>query len=193
MPQVSVFIGTTLTPESEPHLDALEAELLRRFPDFEPREWHWNRLQISEHFFANGHLAEAARARRSSIDEHVRRRGLPKGFVDLMELGFLINAEFVDRGEPSNIPCQSLRSTAFISPEGQLYPCHVWDRPLGSLREHSFASLWHSVEVRNARGEVERLDCGGCFTPCEAYPALAGAPLRASVETLRRGLEILRT
>jgi MoaA/NifB/PqqE/SkfB family radical SAM enzyme len=192
MDGVSVFLGTTLTPDSEPHLDALELELRERFPDFEAREWHWNRLQVSEHFFANGHLGEAARSRRSGIEEQVRRRGRPRGFVDLMELGFLINAEFVDRGEPSNIPCQSLRSTAFISPEGRLYPCHVWDRPLGSLREHSFAELWNSSQVLDARGEVERLDCGGCFTPCEAYPALAGAPLRASVETLRRGLSLLR-
>ncbi len=193
MPAVSVFVGTTLTPDNEPYLDALEVELQQRIPDFEAREWHWNRLQISEHFFGNSHMSAAARARRSSIDEHVRRRGLPRGFVDLMELGFLINAEFVDRGEPSNIPCQSLRSTAFISPEGVLYPCHVWDRPLGSLREQSFAELWHSPDLATARAEVERLDCGGCFTPCEAYPALAGAPLRASFETLRRGLNILRT
>ena len=190
--RVAVFVGTTLTPDSEPHLDALAAELHSRFPDFDAREWHWNRLQVSEHFFANGRLADVAASRRSSIDEHVRRRGLPRGFVDLMELGFLINAEFVDRGEPSKIPCQSLRSTAFISPEGQLYPCHVWDRPLGSLREHSFAQLWGSDAVRIARGEVERVECGGCFTPCEAYPALAGAPVRASVETVRRGLSLLR-
>jgi MoaA/NifB/PqqE/SkfB family radical SAM enzyme len=192
MPAVSVFVGTTLTPANEPHLAALEAELRRRFPDFSAREWHFNRLQLSEHFFGNSHLARAPRSQRSSIENHLRRRGLPKGFVDWMELGFLINAEFVDRGEPANIPCQSLRSTAFISPEGELYPCHVWQRPLGSLREHSFATLWHSPEVLTARAEVERLACGGCFTPCEAYPALAGSPLRASVETLRRGLRILR-
>ena len=96
--RVAVFVGTTLTPDSEPHLDALAAELHSRFPDFDAREWHWNRLQVSEHFFANGRLADVAASRRSSIDEHVRRRGLPRGFVDLMELGFLINAEFVDPG-----------------------------------------------------------------------------------------------
>ncbi|MCA9685834.1 MAG: DUF1552 domain-containing protein, partial [Myxococcales bacterium] len=108
--------------------------------------------------------------------EHLERRGPPRSMVDAMELAFLINLEFYQRGEPSGIACESLRSTAFVSPEGELYPCHVWDRPLGSLRQHSFAALWHGQRTRSARAEVERLACGGCFTPCEAYPALAGAP-----------------
>ena len=108
-----------------------------------------------------------------------------------MELAFLINLEFYQRGEASGIACQSLRSTAFVSPEGELYPCHVWDRPLGNLREHSFAELWHSRRVREARGEVERLDCGGCFTPCEAYPALAGDPVATIRQTAKRSLRLV--
>ena len=110
----------------------------------------------------------------------------------LQELGFLVNLERYLGGEPTGVPCQALRSTCFVSPEGQLYPCHVWDRPLGDLRERPLAELWRSPEVLAARSEVERLDCGGCFTPCEAYPALAGAPVAASVQTLRRLGGLLR-
>lgn len=188
---LSVYVGTTVTATSEPHLAELEAQLAASVPGFDGSDWHWNRLQISEHFFQNGALDDGpARPDRSHLDEHVRRRGMPRSLVEIMELGFLINAEFVDRGEASNIPCQSLRSTAFISPEGELYPCHVWDRPLGSLREHSLADLWESPEVLQAREQVQRLDCGGCFTPCEAYPALAGAPGAAVSQTVRRGLQL---
>lgn len=192
-PSLSVYVGTTVTASSEPHLPELERYLEGAVPGFDGSDWHWNRLQVSEHFFQNGELEGSSRqVERSNLDAHVRRRGMPRSLVDVMELGFLINAEFVDRGEPSKIPCQSLRSTAFISPEGDLYPCHVWDRKLGSLREHSFEALWHAPEVLKARGEVQRLECGGCFTPCEAYPALAGAPAAAVGQTVRRGLALLQ-
>ena len=199
MPGVDVYLGSTLTPQSEPTLPDLEALLRARFPDFEAREWHWNRLQISEHFFNNVDLSSRADSRDENADtrhpglarEHVARRGLPRSMVDAMELAFLINLEFYARGEPSGIRCESLRSTAFVSPEGDLYPCHVWDRPLGNLREHSFAQLWHAPETLEARRGVEALDCGGCFTPCEAYPALAGNPIQTLRQTARRSLRLV--
>jgi radical SAM protein with 4Fe4S-binding SPASM domain len=198
MEGVDVFLGTTLTRESQPVLEDLGAELLERFPDFDAREWHWNRLQISEHFFGNAaqtdlapELASDHPRRGGVVREHVARRGLPRSLVDLMELAFLINLEFVERGEASGIPCESLRSTAFISPEGELYPCHVWDRPLGNLRQKSIAELWHGAELAHARTEVESLACGGCFTPCEAYPALAGNPTKTLTQTAKRSLRLL--
>jgi MoaA/NifB/PqqE/SkfB family radical SAM enzyme len=208
MAGVHVFVGTTLTRDSQESLGALGEVLQARFPDFEAREWHWNRLQISEHFFGNAGRAELSPnlepwSERGDphepppsplgVREHLARRGAPRSLVDLMELAFLINLEFVAGGEPSGIACESLRSTAFISPEGELYPCHVWDRPLGSLRRHSFAELWHGEGVSAARAEVERLACGGCFTPCEAYPALAGNPLQTISQTARRSLRLVLT
>jgi radical SAM protein with 4Fe4S-binding SPASM domain len=121
----------------------------------------------------------------------MRRRGLPRNLVDLMEMIFLINLEFYRRGEATGIVCQSLRSTAFISPEGNLYPCHVYDRPLGNLRERSLAEVWKSPDVLTAREDIRKLACGGCFTPCEAYPALAGAPVSTLLQTGRRSLRLL--
>ena len=120
--------------------------------------------------------------------------GVPHNLVDAMELAFLVNLEFYQRGEPTGIVCQALRSTAFISPEGDLYPCHVYDRPLGNLRERSLDEIWNSPEVLEARRDIEKLACGGCFTPCEAYPALAGAPGRGGgADRPARAAPALRT
>ena len=192
LPGVATYIGTTITPDNAEAIDALEEELRRRIPDFRGDEWHWNWMQTSQHFFQNGHLATVPRpATGSLVSRHIRRRGLPRNPVDAMELAFLVNLEFYQRGEPTGIVCQSLRSTAFISPEGDLYPCHVYDRPLGNLRERSLDDIWQAPETRAARRDIERLACGGCFTPCEAYPALAGAPLATVAQTARRGARLL--
>ncbi|MEO8603662.1 MAG: radical SAM protein [bacterium] len=189
---VRTYVGTTITPDNQEAIDELEVLLQSRIAGFRADEWHWNALQISEHFFHNAELAGSAPpAAGGLVRRHIKRRGLPKSLVDVMELLFLVNLEFYRRGEPTGIVCQSLRSTAFISPEGDLYPCHVYDRPLGNLRQQPLQALWNSPEVRTARRDIEKLACGGCFTPCEAYPALAGAPLATATQTTRRGLRLL--
>lgn len=190
---VQVYLGTTITPDNSAAIDDLEGELRRRIADFSAAEWHWNWMQISEHFFHNQHLAQRARLNGGElVRRHIRRRGMPHNLVEAMELGFLINLEFYRRGEPSGIVCQALRSTAFVSPEGDLYPCHVYNRPLGNLREQSLEKLWASKEVVGARRDIEKLACGGCFTPCEAYPALAGAPVAAVARTAQRAVRLVR-
>ncbi len=190
---VRAYVGTTITPENTHAIDALERELRERIPDFAADEWHWNRLQISQHFFRNGDVARGSRSPVGGtlVRRQIRRRGWPRNLVDAMELVFLVNLEFYERGEPTGIVCQSLRSTAFISPEGDLYPCHVYDRPLGNLRERTVQEIWSAPETLRARRDIEQLACGGCFTPCEAYPALAGAPASTVVQTGRRALRLL--
>jgi len=189
---IDTYVGTTITPFNVDAIDALERTLHGELPGFEPRRWHWNLLQISEHFFANSHLAALPRARPEYlVRDHVRRRGFPKSWVEAMELLFLVNLDFYERGEPSNIQCQSLHSACFISPEGDVHPCHVYDRPLGNVREESLAEIWDSEETRRARVDIERLACGGCFTPCEAYPALAGAPVQTLAQTTRRAFRFV--
>ncbi|MEZ4391088.1 MAG: radical SAM protein [Polyangiales bacterium] len=196
VPGADVYLGTTVTPSNRDHLDALQAALAAELPGFHPRRWHWNWLQVSQHFFANAHLAEAAGERAAPgalVHEHLERRGAPTSMVELMELMFLVNLDAYRRGERAGIPCQALRSAAFISPEGVVYPCHVWDRPVGDLRAQTLDEIWNAPETLKIREDItERLACGGCFTPCEAYPALAGAPLHTLAQTARRGLTMLR-
>lgn len=193
LPDVSVYVGTTVTPFNADAVEELGRVLAREVPGFSPDEWHWNWLQISGHFFDNADLAALPGVKTGAlVRHHLSRRGAPRSLVDLMELAFLLNLEFYQRGEPSKIVCQALRSTAFISPEGDLYPCHVYDRKLGSLRGADVREVWASPEVIEARRDIERLACGGCFTPCEAYPALAGAPAQAVAQTVRRSLRLVQ-
>lgn len=188
----ATYVGTTVTPFNADQVEALGALLRQELPGFRAGEWHWNWLQISKHFFDNADLAALpALDSRDLVRRHLRRRGLPRNLVEIMELVFLTNLEFYRRGEPSGVVCQALRSAAFLSPEGTLYPCHVYDRPLGSVLTQPVGELWQSAPVLQARREIEALACGGCFTPCEAYPALAGAPGQTLRRTATRALRLL--
>jgi Fe-coproporphyrin III synthase len=193
LPGVEVHVGTTITPDNAEVVEELGALLLDAVPGFHARRWHWNWAQVSRHFYGNEHLRAQPRVPPGDLLQRLRRRrGLPRGMVELMEQLYLLHLEFVQRGEPSGIPCQALRSTVFVSPEGVLYPCHLYDRPLGSLREHDLGTLWASEPVAQARRDIEALACGGCFSACEAYPALAGAPGATVRQTARRAATLLR-
>ncbi|MFT3769680.1 MAG: radical SAM/SPASM domain-containing protein [Minicystis sp.] len=192
LPNVATYVGTTVTPFNAATVEELGRVLAHEIDGFQPTEWHWNWLQISGHFFDNADLAALPAVKTGDlVRHHLSRRGAPRSMVDWMELAFLLNLEFYRRGEPSGIVCQALRSTAFISPEGDLYPCHVYDRKLANLRGADVQKTWASPEVVAARRDIERLACGGCFTPCEAYPALAGAPVQTLTQTARRSLKLV--
>ena len=184
LPGVEVHVGTTISTQTVEALPRTEALLRAR--GFDLRRWHWNWLQTSAHFFGNEDIEPQAVPPGDLLDRHLARRGIPRTLVELMEAIYLVNLGAVANGAPSRVPCQALRSAAFVSPEGDLYPCHLYDRPLGNLRTQSLATLWHGAGVARARRDIEALACGGCFSACEAYPALAGAPLRTAAITTAR-------
>ena len=189
---VDVHVGTTLTERNSEAVEQTWLALTADIPGLSRARWHFNAMQISAHFYDNAALGGLRAPVAEPVAGQLRARGLPHSMTELMESVYLINLAFVQRGEPSGIPCQALRSTMFVSPEGDVYPCHLYDRPLGNVREHDVIELWHSAAVAEARRDIEKLACGGCFSACEAYPAIAGAPFEALRATTRRAWTLLR-
>jgi MoaA/NifB/PqqE/SkfB family radical SAM enzyme len=78
------------------------------------------------------------------------------------------------------IPCRACKSSAYVDPYGNVYPCTMWKEILGNLRRESFRSIWNS-EKRKTVAETVRLGkCPNCWTPCEAQPSwlLGFGPIR---------------
>jgi len=185
---VRVYAGTTVSAGNAHALAATEAALATALPGFEARSWHWNLAIESGLFFDNGGMPDLFPPDPvAHVRAHALRRGVPRGPVDLMEAVFLANLHGRLSGRPIGFGCQALRTSCFVSADGGVYPCHVWDRRVGSLREEGFRMdrIWASGAALAARRGAERVECGGCFTPCEAYPAIAGAPVRAVAGAVR--------
>jgi hypothetical protein len=69
-----------------------------------------------------------------------------------------------------------MASSCFIDPYWRLFPCSIWDQPIGSLREGNFdlRTLWEGEFARRTRASVVDERCPHCWTPCEAYPTILG-------------------
>jgi radical SAM protein with 4Fe4S-binding SPASM domain len=76
--------------------------------------------------------------------------------------------------------CHALRASCFIDSWGNVFPCTIYDRKLGSLREvdYDLARIWQSEEARALQKEIWEYKCPQCWTPCEAYQSILGNVLR---------------
>ncbi len=81
----------------------------------------------------------------------------------------------------TSIACSALLSTVYLSEKGEVYPCTIWDKPLGNVRTTGFAlmPLIESARRAGVRRAIAEARCPNCWTPCEAYPAIGASPARA--------------
>ena len=82
------------------------------------------------------------------------------------------------------IECSAGFASLSISPYGEVLQCDRHDEPLAVLEgpDYDLASVIRSEAFR--RKLTPWMGCRECFTPCQAYPSMMQAPLRAAWTTL---------
>jgi radical SAM protein with 4Fe4S-binding SPASM domain len=93
---------------------------------------------------------------------------------------------YLETGE-TPMRCHALRASCFVDSLGQVYPCTIWDRRLGSLRDvdYDLARLWNTPAATALQADVWERRCPNCWTPCEAYQSILGNALRLNPPRLR--------
>jgi MoaA/NifB/PqqE/SkfB family radical SAM enzyme len=89
----------------------------------------------------------------------------------------------------TSITCSALLSTVYLSEKGDVYPCTIWDRPLGNVRQTGYAlmPIVESARRDGVRRAIAEQRCPNCWTPCEAYPAIGASPVRSVLAFARGG------
>lgn len=73
--------------------------------------------------------------------------------------------------------CQAFSSTCFLDPYGNLFPCTVYNKKLINIRDlkQDFTDLWDSDYAKSLSYECSHYMCPSCWSPCDAYSAIAGS------------------
>ncbi|RYZ67481.1 MAG: radical SAM protein, partial [Proteobacteria bacterium] len=81
--------------------------------------------------------------------------------------------EFIET-QKTPLPCSALKSSVYLSEKGDVYPCTIWGRKLGSIREtgYDLRSVLKQQLSRDTRSSIKAGNCPQCWTPCEAYPSI---------------------
>ncbi len=158
--------------------------------------FHLNIPHLSQHYYGNSaapetngfggpaHRAEVAAALRLAAAKPKSAGPSPMRAIERIYRAEAMH--YLAEGRTS-ITCSALLSTAYLSEKGDVYPCTIWDRPLGNLRNTAYALMPIITAARRngVRREVVEGRCPNCWTPCEAYPAIGAAPIRSLVALAR--------
>ena len=171
------YLSCTLSGFNVNYIDKLLAGLRRDISGFNLADLHFNLFHKSAHYYGNLNLDGPA----------ALSPELVKDYFTLSKKGnlikFFLEAEYIKglskylNGDNFPLRCQSLNATCFIDPAGRVYPCGIYNVDVGDLKEYDFNldKLWNSENSLRARENIEKRNCPGCWSPCEAYPAILGS------------------
>ncbi len=176
----AAYFGVTLSPFNRGGLLRIVDRVRQDIPGVSEKDFHVNLAQESAHYYGNVGMGTPGQDLLADIEEFLRRKGRGAGPVDLLERMYQKRLRsFVETGR-TPVPCRALRSSIYIDPTWQVYPCTMWDSPLGNLRDTGLdlGPIWNSPLAAEKRAAIAAGRCPHCWTPCEAYPSLLAQVLR---------------
>ena len=176
---LSVYVGMTLSGHNAGMVEETYDSLRREIPSLRYGDLHVNVAQHSAHYYGNQPGAPDARVG-ADIAKHLARQPAELDTMRLVERSYLRHMQrFLTSGR-TPVPCQALSASCYVDPQGIVYPCITFSRPLGNLRDAQFdlASLWQGSWMTSARTDVAAGRCPHCWTPCEAYQSILGGLAR---------------
>ena len=181
---IRLYAAMTLYPENASATRETIEAIRKHVPGFRARDLHVNLPQISAHYYGNendrGLSADNTRELSQGLRQIIRQRGAPRSPMGFIERLYQREALKYLRTGRTPLSCEALGSSFYLSEKGQLYPCSIWNKPIGNIREHEYSllPLWRTELARSLRKKVLKKECANCWTPCDAYPTLAANLLR---------------
>lgn len=174
LPKVYCYLSCTISDYNVNYLNNLIVELYKDLPSFSPSDLHFNIFHQSTHYYTNQDMNCLSGVKFGDIKEYLtmcKKGNFIKGFLEGKYLQGL--SEYL-KGNRFFTRCEALKSTCFINPYGEVYPCGTYDMPLGSLKnsEYNIEKLWHNATALELKKRIKDKNCPGCWSPCEAYPAI---------------------
>ncbi len=178
--RLDVFLGMTLGEFNKGRIFETFDAVRSVVPDVELREMHVNVAQESAHYYQNAGVGRAPPAALADLAAFMEKRGSPTHPVAVLERRYQRLAPmFLETGR-TPLPCKALASSVFVDARWNVYPCSMYDAPLGNLRENDFDldAVWNDAKTSSLQRDIAERKCPNCWTPCEAYQTILGNLLR---------------
>jgi len=184
IPRVQTVLGMTLSAKNVDHFPRAFAAAQREIPDLAYRDFHVNVVHESAHYLGNTDLGlrrtVGGTALADAAEAYARLRGAAGSPVDFLERAYLRRLRgYLETGE-TPMRCHALRASCFVDSWGNVFPCTIYDRRLGSLREvdYDLGRIWATPAAATLQAEIWESRCPNCWTPCEAYQSILGNLVR---------------
>jgi MoaA/NifB/PqqE/SkfB family radical SAM enzyme len=171
-----VFVGYTISPYNLGFFKKAFNELSEMLP-INASDFHINLFQSSDIFYGmqmpnmkKSYFTNVCR----EIDTILEMQGSrtivfdPTGWLGQKHLK--LAKQFLRTGKMP-VRCNIFNLSCFLDPMGNVYPCTVFDRKLGNIRDYNYdlKKILTSETAKKVRKEIEADRCPQCWTPCEAH------------------------
>lgn len=87
----------------------------------------------------------------------------------------LAKTRYLKNPDKTVIPCAAGFSSCFIDPYGNVFPCTIWNKKLGNLREvnYDLNRIWRSEKAEQIRRKIKAGLCPNCWSGCESWQSIA--------------------
>jgi len=173
IPGVETFLGMTLSTQNYDKIDETFAAVKKRIPNFQYKDLHINIYHTSEHYYGNsGDNFPKAEVLRE-LKRFAKRKGSPYlNPIMFLEHKYLQNVKKYFATNKTPMPCQALNASVFLDAQGDVYPCSMYNKKIGNIREKPLKQIWK--ESNRIRNDIHKGKCTQCWTPCEAYQTMFG-------------------
>jgi radical SAM protein with 4Fe4S-binding SPASM domain len=187
---VETVLGMTLSPFNFDKYEATFNSIKEVVPWIAGKDFHISLMNYSETFYDNMAQKEQMRdpiKRKEMMDSMIqsterykRMIGFPKNPRTLLEHAFLKRAKTYLTTGKTPLPCHALRSSCFIDPKGEVYPCITFSHPLGNLRDYDYdlGKIWTADAARRLQKKIQDFKCPQCWTGCDGYQTIMGNIIR---------------
>ena len=179
----SVYFGHTIQTANLGTFDDTLHACRKELQEITVDDFHINLAHASGHYYDN--IDSDAVPETSKAQLEIKRISSQRSKplfepISFIERSYHKHTEhFLQQGRAPFI-CQAAAASCFIDPFGTVYPCSVFNTPLGSLREYGMDlyELWNSATRIRTRTSIRANECPACWTPCEAYQTILANLLR---------------
>ena len=183
---VEAVAGMTLSPFNFDQCESTYKSIKKVLPWFTPKDFHISLMNYSENFYDNWEQKKQGLSplKQDIIQEGMiestkrynRMIGIPKDPRALLEYLFNKRAERFLRTGTTPLPCHALKSSCFIDPTGEVYPCITFNHPLGNLRNYNYdlKKIWNLETTKSLQKKIWKGSCPQCWTGCDGYQTIMG-------------------
>ena len=172
VPGLNVHFGFTINDTNFNLLFDTIRAVQQELPAVTARDFHINLVNNSEHFY-NVSTNIIDRRFINTVLAFKQRFGYRLNLFNLHEQYYMSRmVPYIKSGRFPMRTCYAMRSSLFLDPRGDVYPCAAYSKRITNLRDIGFLLS----NLAAYRGNILN-ECPHCWNACDAYPSMFTAML----------------